>query len=331
MTLGNAHTAAGTRPDRTGSRLAAAATAPRRPSWLARHAQVSLAACAAGVLIAATAPVGAQTAPATTEAPAAATTTASPPAEPAELPVSLVRPEKVEADVSTRQVAVTSSFTGVEIVVFGAISNAKPQAAEAGEYDVVVVLEGARHNVTARRKTNRAGIWINTQAVTFNDVPSFYAIASTRALDKVSDAYTLSTNDIGFSRIPMTPVGDWERTVPKDSLEEFRNAVVRLKQRDKLYLTIDDGVSFVGRNLFRVTVNLPANVPVGTLEARVHLFRDTWLIDTFQTSVVLERQGIERYMHAFAFDYPLFYGIFAVLLAALAGISASAIVQRMRS
>ena len=34
-------------------------------------------------------------------------------------------PEAVQADVSTRTVGITSNFTGTEIIVFGAISNAR--------------------------------------------------------------------------------------------------------------------------------------------------------------------------------------------------------------
>jgi uncharacterized protein (TIGR02186 family) len=110
----------------------------------------------------------------------------------------------------------------------------------------------------------------------------------------------------------------------------FRNAVIRLKNRDRLYIDEPYGVEFVGINLFRTTIDLPANVPVGPLDARVHLFRDGQLIDTFRTRVTLERQGLERYLHAFAFEFPLFYGIFTVLVAALAGLLASAVVRRIR-
>ena len=39
-------------------------------------------------------------------------------------------------------VEVTSGFTGHEIIVFGAVDNSQPPSAEAGYYDVVVVVEG---------------------------------------------------------------------------------------------------------------------------------------------------------------------------------------------
>jgi len=242
-----------------------------------------------------------------------------------------VGPEQVEADISTRTVAITSSFTGVEVVVFGAIDNTRSQAAEAGLYDVVVVVEGDPDEITARRKSRTAGIWINTRAVRFENVPSYYAISSTRPLDEIAEPFVLEQNGIGFEQINMRPVSGWETGLTSAGLADFRDAVVRLKQRDGLYRKDDFGVVFVGRSLFRTTIDLPANVPVGPLSARVHIFREGDLIDTFNTRLMLEREGLERYLHAFAFSYPLFYGIATVLIAGLAGLAASAAVQRLRS
>jgi uncharacterized membrane protein len=49
--------------------------------------------------------------------------------------------ETVEADVSTRSVAITSSFVGTEILIFGTVENSRAPSAEAGTYDVVVVVK----------------------------------------------------------------------------------------------------------------------------------------------------------------------------------------------
>ena len=87
--------------------------------------------------------------------------------------------EAVQADVSTRSVGITSNFTGTEIILFGAISNARDAATDADQYNVVVVLEGVGSQLVSRRKSNFAGIWLNTTAVKFDSVPSYYAIAST--------------------------------------------------------------------------------------------------------------------------------------------------------
>ena len=236
--------------------------------------------------------------------------------------------ETVQADVSTRSVAVTSGFTGVEIVVFGAVDNSRQASAESGLYDVVIVIEGTPSRIVARRKNNIAGMWINTQSVTFESVPSYYAIATTRPLDEIADPIALRENDIGFEQVRMTAVQGWETGLSTADLEEFKSAVIRLKRKDELYVQAEYGVAFIGRSLFRASIDLPANIPVGPLLTRVHLFRDGQLLSTYSARVNLQREGLEQLLHSFAFRMPLLYGVFTVALAVSAGLLASAMFRR---
>jgi len=249
------------------------------------------------------------------------------PGQPAQPTIPLDR-ENVQADVSTRSVAVTSSFNGTEIVVFGAVDYSRQTSAEAGIYDIVIVLEGTPTRLVARRKSRVGGVWINTNSITFESVPSYYAIVSTRPLDELADPIALRENDIGFDYVRMTPVKGWETGLSTADLEDFKSSVIRLKQRDKLYIEEEFGVSFIGRSLFRATIELPANVPVGPLDARIYLFRDGRLLSTWRSQVNLRREGLERFLYAFAFDFPLIYGVFTVALSVAAGLAASAAFRR---
>ncbi len=111
----------------------------------------------------------------------------------------------VEADVSTRSLEVTTGFTGHEIVVFGAIDNSQAPQDQAGFYDVVVVVEGTPFPVVVRKKSDVAGVWINTSAITFASVPSYYAIASTKPIEEIAGPGVLERHAIGFRHIKMTP------------------------------------------------------------------------------------------------------------------------------
>ena len=262
---------------------------------------------------------GSQAAPATTPAAEQKPAAAAPQAD---------MRETVQADVSTRSVAITSSFTGTEIVVFGAVDNSRQPSAESGLYDVVIVLEGTPTRLISRRKSNVLGIWINTQSVTFEAVPSYYAIASTRPLDELADPLLLRESDIGFEQVRMTPIRGWETGLSTADLGEFKSAVIRLKQKEGLYVQEQYGVVFIGRSLFRASIELPANVPVGPLVARVYLLREGQLLSTYTARVKLERQGLERLLHNFAFDYGLLYGMFTVGVAVAAALIASALFRR---
>jgi uncharacterized protein (TIGR02186 family) len=239
-------------------------------------------------------------------------------------------PETVEADVSTRSVAITSSFSGTEIIVFGTVENSRQPSAESGIYDVVVVVEGTPAPSTVRRKANVGGLWINTQSIRFATFPSYYAIASTRPVDEIAGHTVLDKHEIGFGHIRMVPSGG-SRVTQTNPVEvaAFREAVIRLKQRDGLYVTADYGVTFIGRSLFRSTITLPPNVPVGPLTARVYLLQDGHMLSTYTSKVTMERAGLERFLHDAAFTRPLLYGPVVILFAVLAGLAASFAFRRV--
>jgi uncharacterized protein (TIGR02186 family) len=139
----------------------------------------------------------------------------------------------------------------------------------------------------------------------------------------------LERHAIGFAHIKMTPAPGHRWSYNDYELAAFKAAVIRLKQSEGLYVVkARDGVAFTGRSLFRATIALPANVPVGPLVARTYLFRDGEVLSAHIARVTLERTGIERVLHNFAFRHPLTYGVIAVVLAALSGLLASAFFRR---
>jgi uncharacterized protein (TIGR02186 family) len=239
--------------------------------------------------------------------------------------------ESVEADVSTRSVSITSGFTGTEILIFGTVENSRQPSAEAGTYDVVVVVEGTPVPQTVRRKSNLFGFWINTRAMRFASFPSYYAIATTRPIEEIAEHATLDKLEIGFAHVHLVPSGSGTRYGPDDPKEvaTYRDAVIRLKQRERLYLTADYGVTFIGRSLFRSTISLPPNVPVGPLTTRVYLFRDGQMLSQYKSQVTLERTGLERFLYDSAYKRPLMYGLATVLAAAAAGLTAAFAVKRL--
>lgn len=232
-------------------------------------------------------------------------------------------PERVEADVSTRTIAITSGYSGSEILIFGAIENSRQPSAESGFYDVVVVVEGAPAPLTVRRKSRIAGVWVNTRSFSFNSVPSYYAIASTRPIEEIADPTFLERNAIGHGYARIAPAARSVIAAKPGEIRDYKEAVVRIKQGDGLYLKEDYAVIFIGKSLFRASIALPANVPVGPMTARVYLFREGDLLSTFQSKVRLERSGIELWLYRAAMHHPLYYGLSAVLVATLAGWLAS--------
>jgi uncharacterized protein (TIGR02186 family) len=240
-------------------------------------------------------------------------------------PAAAAQPrESVVADVSTRNVAVTSNFSGSEIVVFGAVANSRQQSAEAGIYDVVIVVVGTPTKLVARRKGKVAGIWLNTDSLAFDSVPSYYAIASTRPVDEVASPEVLKSTGIGFEYVPMQLAKGTEGRTAAE-INAYRQAIVRLKRRDRLYSINEYAVAFIGGNLFRASIDVPANVVVGPFETRVFLFHQGELLSRYDARLDLERQGLEETMHHLAFRQPIVYGLVMIGLATGAGLLAAAV------
>ena len=83
------------------------------------------------------------------------------------------RAESLVATLSDAAVEITSSFTGEQIVVFGAIDG----ATESPEpYQIAVVVQGPDQDVTVRHKERFLGIWANRGTRNFPHVPSYYVM-----------------------------------------------------------------------------------------------------------------------------------------------------------
>ena len=88
--------------------------------------------------------------------------------------------EQVQSDISTREIAIQSNFTGIEIVLFGAIDFTSVPAIDETQYDVIMVVRGPDEPVVMRRKERTIGLWVNGPSEVFQSAPSFYAVLASR-------------------------------------------------------------------------------------------------------------------------------------------------------
>jgi uncharacterized protein (TIGR02186 family) len=173
--------------------------------------------------------------------------------------------------------------------------------------------------MTVRRKTRIAGIWVNSQEVTFTSVPSFYFVASSRPLDEIVSQATAVLYGLGIESLQMKAIST---TSPK-VVDEFATALVRTQQRSKLFPNSVGKVNFIGERLFRTTIEFPSNVPTGTYLVEVFLVRDRDVVSGQTTPLVVSKVGIDADVFGFAGRQPGLYGAIAVFTAMVAGWLAS--------
>ena len=223
----------------------------------------------------------------------------------------------LEADLSSHLIAISTDFTGTEVVLFGAID-------EPG--DVAVVVEGPPEQLVVRRKSQVAGIWMNRSNMTFGNVPSFYSVATTRAIETFADERLLELEGIGLDYLRLEPVDAGDAS--PEEIATFRDALIRAKQREELYAVDTGQVKFRQTLLFRTTVSFPTNVPTGQYLIRVFLIRDGGIVTAQTTPLFVSKIGVGSLVFAFAQDYAAAYGLAAIIVAVVAGWLASVAFRR---
>jgi uncharacterized protein (TIGR02186 family) len=218
--------------------------------------------------------------------------------------------ETLAADLTSHLIAITTGFTGASVVLFGTSD---------GLGDIVIVVRGPDREMTVRRKSRIAGIWVNSQEVTFAGVPSFYFVAASRPLDEIVSPATAALYGLGITNVDMKTQS---RASPQ-VIDEFASALVRTQQRAKLFPNSAGKVNFVGERLFRATIEFPSNVPTGTYLVEVFLVRDRDIVSGQTTPLVVSKVGIDAEVFGFAGRQPGLYGAIAVLTAMVAGWLAS--------
>ncbi|RED53884.1 TIGR02186 family protein [Aestuariispira insulae] len=232
------------------------------------------------------------------------------------LPLS-ARAESLVADLSEHMVAITTGFTGTELLLFGAVD---------GDGDIVVVTHGPTEEVVVRKKDRVAGIWMNTQAVTFEHVPSFYQIAETEGAVNAMALSMKRRHKVGVRHLRM----DYQETPLEDyQIRPFREALIRNKQRMELYSEEPGLIERRGKNLFRTEVFFPTNIPTGTYIIETLLVKDGEVVSAQTTPLFINKLGLGARIFRFANVYPASYGIAAILIAVLAGLFANWIFRKL--
>ncbi len=226
-----------------------------------------------------------------------------------------VRGDQLSGDVSSRLIAITSNYTGAELILFGS---------RIGEGDVVAVVRGPAQSDVVRRKTRVAGIWINSKALEFDGAPGFYAVAASRPLSEIAAPALWSQLQVGSEYLKLEP----RTPVSIVAAYPYREALINNKENVGLYLRQVGEIEFLSNALFRTSIQLPAYAPVGGYFVTFYLVANGEVIETRNTFFFINKTGVERAIFDFAMNEPAAYGLLAVAIAVFAGWIAGLLFRR---
>jgi uncharacterized protein (TIGR02186 family) len=226
--------------------------------------------------------------------------------------------ERLVVSLSSHQVAVTSSFIGKDLVLFGTIEPDTGKTTLHQAYDLVVTVTGPRRTLLTRRKQRVLGIWVNVDSREFVRAPSYLAVLSNRPVAQIAQQDTLRRLQIGLGNflLPQRIGSDIADTVRDDP---FRVAFVQLENQQGLYQESSAAVTFLTPTVFRAAIPLPANAPTGSYAIDVELFADGAMAARTNSALEVIKAGFEQYVADAAHDYGLLYGIASALMALLIG------------
>lgn len=227
------------------------------------------------------------------------------------------RGEEIVLGLSRDQVAITATFDGSDILIFGAVRREAPPPTGAGPLQVIVTVSGPLAPATVRRKERRAGIWVNTEAFEVDAAPSFYAVATTAPLDEVLTA----TEDLRHGITTPRAIRAVGNLIP--GAGTYVSAMVRIREAQDLFRLQEGAVDLEEETLFRTSLALPANLIEGNYTTRIFLTRGGEVVDSYQSVIGVQKVGIERWLYNLAQERAPLYGLMSLALAILAGWAAS--------
>ncbi len=233
--------------------------------------------------------------------------------------------EEVVLGLSKDNVAITTSFDGSEILIFGAVK--REEAINTAEpLEVVMTIAGPSEPVVVRSKEKKFGIWVNTEALEVDSAPSFYAVATTGPIAQVLSETEDLREKVTIDRAIRSVGAPAEIT----DAGRFTEAVIRIRQEKNLYQLLEGQVALDQQTLFRTRIDMPADLTEGDYLTRIFLTRNGKIVSNYETTIDVRKVGLERILFNMSRQQPIWYGLMSLAIAIFAGWGASAVFSALR-
>ncbi|MFA3917131.1 TIGR02186 family protein [Ruegeria hyattellae] len=243
----------------------------------------------------------------------------------AALPAQAIE-EEIVLGLSHDRVAITSTFDGSDILVFGAVKRETP-IPDAEPLEVVITVSGPSKPVMVRRKEKKFGIWVNVDSVLVDSAPSFYAVATSAPFNKVLS----NTDDLRYKVSIPQAIRSVGASMKVADAQEFAEAVIRIRKAEGLYSVREDTVAVDQQTLFRTSIEMPANLIEGDYKTHIYLTRGGQVVSQIATDIDVRKVGLERFLFNLSRQQPAIYGLMSLAIAIFAGWGASAAFTVLRN
>ena len=216
--------------------------------------------------------------------------------------------DNLVTDLSESTVEISSTFSGADILLFGAYDGQKND-------DIIVVVSGQKGNIKVDKKEKKFGIWMITESIKFLNVPKYYYIASNRKIKDITNTTEIKKRKLDFNSFELK-----NDKIDYNNLDKKWYEALKRNMKKKQFWKIEENSIKLNKNtLFRKTLSLPSNVSTGMYNVKILHYRKGNLISQEESKIKIDRTGISANIYNFAQNFSAIYGIIAVIIALFFG------------
>ena len=232
-------------------------------------------------------------------------------------------PPNIIIDENEKDIRIKPNISGTEVVLYGAMPS--------GIKDIIIEVVGPARNISLEEKRRIYGFWLGLGRADYFQVPSYYNIMSSRKISEIADQNVFDKLRLGVTNLPL---GNAKISNSSTSQNIFN-------QNLKKYM-LDKGQFNIGENeisvksgpgkvgIFSTEFLLPSNSYQGKYYVRYFIFQNGEILSYAENKIDLKQAGFSRIISLTATNFPLLYGILAVILSGSLGWLISTIFRRLK-
>ena len=232
-------------------------------------------------------------------------------------------PPNIIIDENEKDIRIKPNISGTEVVLYGAMPS--------GKKDIIIEVVGPARNISLEEKRRIYGFWLGLGRADYFQVPSYYNIMSSKKLSEIADQSVFDKLRLGVINLPLgnakisnskTSQNIFNKNLKKYMLDKGQFKIIENE------ISVKSGPGKVG--IFSTEFLLPSNSYQGKYFVRYFIFQNGEFISYAENKIDLKQAGFSRAIWLTATNFPLLYGILAVILSGSIGWLISTIFRRLK-
>lgn len=224
------------------------------------------------------------------------------------------------ADLAEPIVEISYSFSGTQLLVFGATYCT--QDGPGAPCHLVAVMEGPPIGLVVRRKDRKNGLWVNGASAAYDAAPGYYAYAATAPIKSIISPEIAKQLFVGLENIKLEAKGT------AGAQQGFTAGLIAERSNKGLYVAEQQTITMRENRLFRMSFPAPATVPIGAYTIRIFAIQDDQILAQTSQTLVVRKAGFEAFVTTSAQTSPLLYGVISIILALSIGFASASVFKK---